>query len=40
MDRSIQGDPTVLSHGHLRFAIGSNKGYIYVRAEYPMPSSV
>ena len=39
MDRSIiEGDPHSLIEGMLigGYAIGANKGYIYVRAEYPL----
>ena len=39
MDRSIiEGDPHTLIEGMIigAFAIGANKGYVYVRAEYPI----
>lgn len=39
MDRSIiEGDPHTLIEGMLigGYAIGANKGYVYVRAEYPL----
>lgn len=39
MDRSvIEGDPHTLIEGMLigGFAIGANKGYVYIRAEYPL----
>ncbi len=39
MDRSvIEGDPHTLIEGMLigGYAIGANKGYIYIRAEYPL----
>ena len=39
MDRSIlEGDPHSVIEGMMigGFAIGANKGYVYVRAEYPL----